>query len=351
MNFLEMLDSVCENMLGDLLENKSFEEIVFQIKEVYSSLDNSQKDNYSFRVREDILGEMDWYDEDKIYPIPEDFSNLCGIEIGNERLFFAVREKDREYYIVLMGSIKNGHYYDTLINLKIKDDVTHWDILSVVKDENEYYYDYKREYFSKSRDGMLIISEDVEDKKDEDFGNFFGISKDKVKEVRLNFAKNRELLNNSLASKDMMEEDKKYSIDNVVFDGPFIMSELWSLILASELIEVKEEGKRRLEAIVSNVINSIGSEGEFVISHNLLMNMQAYVYMDYNILNTTGYVVRKDSLGYTLFNVNITHNGVMVIPSSVSKDNLRTLYNSSSNSEHTKELDEFFGLVNIRKLD
>ncbi len=103
MNFLEMLDSVCENMPGYLLENKSFEEIILQIKEVYSSLDNSHKDNYSFRVREDILGEMDWYDEDNIYPIQEYFSELCGIEIGNERLFFTVREKDGEYDIVLMG--------------------------------------------------------------------------------------------------------------------------------------------------------------------------------------------------------------------------------------------------------
>ena len=81
------------------------------------------------------------------------------------------------------------------------------------------------------------------------------------------------------------------------------------------------------------------------------MNIQSYVYLDYDILDTTGYIVRKIDNEYIIFNVNISHNSILVIPSNITRQDLISLYNSSGNSEHSIQLDEFFGVANIKKLE
>lgn len=351
MNFEDLLDSVWELLPENLVNNESFNEIKHQILNVFSTLSESDRNDFSFRVREDILEYLDIEEFDKINVIDNGFSELFGIEFGNEKLFFMVKLNDDKIEVTFMTSKKGKHYKDIVITLNIDDEETLWDILSVVKDDNEYYYDYKREYFSISHDNKLIVPSDVEEKKDKDFSEFFGIDINCVRDIRLNFAKNRDYINNSLAVKDMKFFDDKYSENFIVFDGPVSMNELNTLLIGSELNKVYGESKSRLDMISANILNNIGYDGTMVMSHNLVMNIQAYVYLDYDNLNTNGYIIKKNDEKYTLFNINISNYGVMVIPSSVTYENLISLYNSSGNSEHTNELDEFFGIVKVKKLN
>lgn len=351
MNFEYLLDSVWRLLPENLINNKSFDEIKHQILDVFSTLNESDKNDFSFRVREDILEYLDIEEFDKINVIDNGFSELFGIEFGSEKLFFMVKLNEDKIEVAFMSSIKGKHYKDIVITLNINDEETLWDILSVVKDDNEYYYDYKREYFSISHDDKLVIPSDVEEKKDKDFSEFFGIEESIVRDIRLNFRENRDYINNSLAVKDMKFFDEKYSENFIVFDGPVSMNELNILLIGSELNEIGREEKSRLDMIVTNILNNIGSDGTMVVSHNLVMNIQAYVYLDYDKLNTNGYIIKKNGGQYTLFNINISNYGVMVIPSSITYENLISLYNSSGNSEHTNELDEFFGIVKVKKLN
>lgn len=351
MNFEDIFNETWENLPDSLLDNKSLEEIKRQILDLVSTFNEKDKNNYSFRIREDILGVIDFYENDKIFVIEEKLSELFGLEFGEDKLFFSIRLTDEIYNVTFMWSRLNKYNHDTVINLVIDSDKTLWDILSVVKDNNEYYYDYKREYFSMTCDNKLVIDKDVEEKKDRDFSEFFGIPMKEVRGIRLNFSKNRDLINKMLASKDMKYMDNIYSNNNIVFDEPFSINELSYIILGSELIQCDYESRKRLEKVVNNIFNYIGNKGEIVVTHNLIMNIQSYVYLDYDILDTTGYIVRKIDNEYIIFNVNISHNSILVIPSNITRQDLISLYNSSGNSEHSIQLDEFFGVANIKKLE
>lgn len=351
MNFVSLLDSVFDNLPDMLIYNDSFNEIKHQVLDVFNGLNESEKNNFSFRVREDMVGDIVLDDfENNVHVVDENFSELCGIEFGNEKLFFSVMLEDDNFKVSFMCSFKGKHYKDISISLSIDSQETSWDILSVVKDENEFYYDYKHEFFSLTNDKKLVVSDNVDEKEDLDFSNFFGVSVEESRNLRLNFASNRDYINRMLANKDMKFFDQKYCEDFVVFDGPINANELGSLFLGEELINVDGESKSRLDSIVSNIVSHVGVDGELVVSHNLVMNVQAFVYLDYNVLSSNGFIVKNVDGVYTLFNLNVNDQGVIVIPSSISKDNLLSLYNSSGNSEHTRELDEFFGIVNVKKL-
>lgn len=174
MNFVSLLDSVFDNLPDMLIYNDSFNEIKHQVLDVFNGLDESEKNNFSFRVREDMVGDIVLDDfENNVHVVNENFSELCGIEFGNEKLFFSVMLEDDNFKVSFMCSFKGKHYKDISISLSIDSQETSWDILSVVKDENEFYYDYKHEFFSLTNDKKLVVSDNVDEKENLDFSNFF----------------------------------------------------------------------------------------------------------------------------------------------------------------------------------
>lgn len=354
MDFEDIIDGIWEVLPERLINDKSLEEIKQQMLDFVSDLSEEVQEFFSFSLNLELLEEihLDLDDEERIDTIyEEDSGEIFSVEFGYGDLFFSIKKDNNKYKVSFLLTEEDEYTHETVVDLVIGDELTSCSKLSTVMDDREYYYDYKREYYSLDKNDNLVILKNIDELLDMDFSEFFGVPLSKARKLRTNYDKNIKYINDSLASKNMEIIDEVYSKDFIVFRGPFLMEDFKSLILGSELLEVENATKDRVEKIVNNIIKVTDILGEFVITHNLLVNIQSYVFLEYDVLNTSGYMIRRLDGEYIIFNINITHNGVLIIPSSVNKDYLLYLYNSSGNSEHDPDLDEFFGMGNNKKLN
>ncbi|MDE5540214.1 MAG: hypothetical protein K2J20_07010 [Bacilli bacterium] len=202
------------------------------------------------------------------------------------------------------------------------------------------------------------IEIDVETEKDVSFSREFMIPLFMARYLRTNFKKLVSYIN-ILSGKQMMEMDEERLSDEdlLLFSSPFRLEDLESFAERESNLDTREilienglENEKGyikfvkpeiIEKIKMNLLAQIG-EGEVVISNNILQNLICVAggYMLEGI-STKGFLIKKMDGKFMLYFMHIENDEVVVVPQSMSNDEIREIYAKNAKNANVNGFKEF----------
>ena len=315
-----------------------------------------------------------------IIEIPQNSDLIFAVDShSTNNLHFSVKKTDT-YHITLNTTLnfKDEVYEVTEINIDINPQESTWKITNLVALDENNFLEYNHEIHQFNKLGTEIKVKNIEDLKDKNFSEFFGIPLEFARTYRLNFKKYREKLCNAKVIKDMENIDNLYLKDKVLFANPFEIINFTSFIIDDDTDEYEEESKdydedceeyydddyneeyeeneelienikSSLENIKEQIISFTGTEGEFIMSYNLYLNL-ASNFTSTTHIKTKGILLRKLDGEYTEFLIYLYYGNITIITKPLTKEEARELYESDPNNKTIIGLKEYFEASPTKKL-
>ena len=341
------------------------------INDIFSLIPSEIKDNLCFNeLKKQLLDNVDeeceiLFSEDIIKDLNVmDYSNI-GVLKGDCKLLFSL-EKEED----LIFTITKSEQYDVNLTICFQDEniFTEDDIRMTIKDgitflkhnynvstEDEYYLDYKTDYYKYDSKFIRKVILFVDQLKDNDFIEFFSVESERVRDCRLHFKENIEYINCSKVKGIMKTIDEAYMENGIVLSSVMQSEEIFDKIiheeLEDEIISEDDIVSERLDILENMLRAYIGYDGEFVFSYNLLFNIRTYLRNMIPFLSTNGIILRKLGNEFTIFQVYFAHENLIVISKDISKEEARNLYESYYDNETTPGLKEFFEIIKEKRKD
>lgn len=348
MSLNEFFDIVWEYLDDQIKLNASLEEI----KKLFFSLCNSRED-YFVEVNSFIyFNHKELEEDDRINFIESENSNcLISIEFEDEKLMFSIIV-DKVFNVTLKYSCENEYQEDIIIDLEIRDDYSIWQTIKEVYDERGYYHNFLVDVVAYDRNHKEDLIEECADRKLNVFGEFFGLTFEEAKKYINDFKSNKQFLNNAKMMLEMSILDDMFSLDYCKLVEPFNISDLKNKIISLEDGSEFENdiNVNRVNDICKSLVDFIGLDGECTLSFNLLLNIVHYCMLETDVLYTNGIIIKKVGNKRIIYNINISMDGITVIPSETNREYLERLYYSADSNEEVPGLAEFFGFGNSRRL-
>ncbi len=377
MDIKKIVDTIYEYLPSEIKDKKSLQELKRLFLNITKNLDFVDID-----LNEEIKHSNKYLEEEKrVLCAPTGSKIIFNLERPEyKELCFTLYKKENDYAGFLTKTEKEDFLYNTtVVDLIITKSSETFKITCSKTDDNGFYYDYNTEIYSFNNHGEEVLVEDIELEKDKDFSSYFGIPLEYARTYRLNFDKNKNIINNYLTQKSMNKMDELYFNDSILFTPPFTMNTFSDFLMdgvslddedideeidedffeeedEEELpddlvpdIEEEERLKSELELFKEKLEYYVGSNGKFVMSYNLFINIQSY--LQNNLTgNIKGFLIKKENNEYTIYYININELGLLVFPKSINKSDLLALYNSNKENALIYGLNEFFEINKKKKL-
>lgn len=291
---------------------------------------------------------------DNIHPIDinDIVFNLEFINEENEVAEFIIQYKG-EYVVSLVKSNEEEISKVKSCVVMFKDNSTIWKVGEEEANENGYYYNYEYEMYELDKSNK-VVNKNFDDELDKDFSDFFSVPINEARKCRVNFNDNIDYVNKRKTIGSMKRIDDLYSGKEVLFAETFSINDLDGYfvdlsipddediddVYASEL----DDAINKLESIKSKLTHVLGNNGEFVMTQNLSMNISHYIESEDDVLNTSGFIIRKLNNIYTLFYINITDENITHIAINKNLEDLKELYYSHDFNKEIYGVKDFFGI-------
>lgn len=291
---------------------------------------------------------------DNIHPIDinDIVFNLEIINEENEVIEFLIQYKG-EYVVTLVKGNEDEISEVKNCEVMFKDNSTIWKVGEEVANESGYYYKYEYEMYELDSNNK-VVNKSFDSELDKDFSDFFNIPINEARKCRLNFDDNIDYVNKKKTIGSMKRIDDLYSGKEVLFAEVFSINDLdgyfvdLSLSEEDDMDEVYamelDDAISKLDSIKSKLIHVLGNNGKFVMTQNLSMNISHYIESEEDILNTSGFIIRKLNNIYTLFYVNITDENITHIAINKNLEDLKELYYSHDFNKEIYGVKDFFGI-------
>lgn len=352
MDFLEFF-SIIDSFLSEEFKSNIH---YTKLKKIFFDIVNQSDVNYFVEVNSKLLEEHPYF-QDYNSVIPIDGGNDCifAIEFEDEKLNFSFIFDEIAKFSLKYSSV-NEFTEDVIVDLEFHDSFVLWKTIKEVSDDKLYLQDFDVDVVRFSLDNKVIDNDKSFSDRLDIFQEFFALNREDARRCVNNFKENKEFLNNSKMKAEMSVIDDMFSLDFCRFVAPLRMCDFKDRIVCDllkyldEEFDVSSEIESRINVIYENLVNLVGTDGEFVFTFNLIINIIHYVMLDCDLLYSNGIIVRKFNNEFIVFNVNFSNEDILVIPSNTDLDYLRSLYLSNEGNSEIPGLDEFFGFGNSRRL-
>jgi len=372
MNIKEILNILFKHLDKNLQKNQS----LIKVKDTFLHVIEEVETPYYITINESLYDLIEeFHDHITIVPIP--YSETVIFEIsshGVHDIDFVLRKINDYYYVNFATSIQNiNGFFDSInIDIVINNETTTWKIEEVSTDSNGYYESYNGEIHSFNKNSEELKLDNIEEINDKNFSEFFGVPLELSREYRLNFEKYKKEINNYYIQKQINRVDELYK-DNTLFVPPFFINELSDYLIKDYEEELKSEQededhsldeeyeeeaeilsfnkvKKRAEYIQNELIKRTGSRELFTMTYNFYLNLSTFLFLNNEKLNTKGIILRKLEDKYTIYYIYLENKGIMLMPKSLTDEEVESLYNSSKQNKTIIGINEFFNKAKKRKL-
>lgn len=355
--FVFLPDEVSNNLCFKQVKEKVLEKI-------------TSDDDVELFVSEDILKRVEGYQK---------FSNVSPL-IGDTKLIFSLDVRDDElslsiinnkFFTVQLSTCleNNGVYEENNSEIMIKDGLTYFKLISVVFNEDSYYLDYSSELYCYNKNFDMVEIPDLDDVLDQSFIGFFNVDESKARDCRLNFKENIHYINSCKVKSIMKTIDETFIDKGISFSSVVETSNMFDVVLCgdNEVLDdefeddLNEEDdqdvakndflEERIQVLEDMLFSYFGYDGKFVLSYNLVLNIRSYLSGEFPLIFTNGIVVRKLNDEFTVFNVYLSHDNLIVMHKDITKAEARELFYSCDENLEKDGLDEFFDIINQKRKD
>lgn len=348
------LKSTIKNILSSLnLEISEYASFKALLSELYNLIDEGVE-SYRIDLEPSVYSLLKGKYK-SIYPI--DINNiLFNIELmtndeDSKVVEFIIQNKG-EYIVSLVQSVEEDISESKSCEVTFKDNSTIWKLGREETNETGYYYKYEYEMYELDKNNKRV-NRNFDKELDEDFSMFFDVPLNEARECRLNFEDNIEYVNKRKTLGCMKRLDNLYSGKEVLFGEVFSINDLDGYFVDLEVDEEEldnidmdalDSAINKLDSIKSKLTGVIGNNGEFIMTQNLSMNISHYIESEEDILNTSGFIIRKLNNIYTLFYINITDSNIVHMKVNKNIEELKELYYSHEFNSEIFGVKEFFGI-------
>ncbi len=354
------------------------------IERIFSYLKEFQNDRNFLSIKEKLLKIIDNASLDSIkiflgpsFSIDEVLATSEAVKIVTHMKSMKdfdvdISIEDEEYtydFYAVSGEVSlSGHYiednsilYYGEFSYTIKDSRRKLVQKEEIIDDNDFFHDYKLDIRYFDSNGKYI-KEDTESLKDKMFSAEFHIPLNEARSFRLNFPKFKHYINECRERGN--SEDLDNSAASKIFSTPFDINYFETFFISDKTPEEYEEmpfpfnykpeeieeANLRIQTIKEALRRNIGSEGEIVISSNILGNILSYAYnSSCGILITSGIIIKKLNGRFIKFWINFSQEGITSIPEEISKEEAQNLYYDNTVNESVLGLAAFFGIERNRR--
>ncbi len=295
--------------------------------------------------------------------------------LDNDEITLSLYFSDNTYKLLYVESIEKGELInDVEIDVVFNKNSTTWLITESVVDIEEYIFDYKYNILCFNKNNELIELPNIEEEKDKNFSEIFGVPIEKARYYRQNFKANCNLLNYSKLQKTINKENEIFNNQKYFFTMPFKMTEFKNFVLNGAFYDDDEEIDEEIDDdeideyydsiseeeymdeevedeynetadkllnIKEMLVKYTGTTGDFIMTYNLYLNLISFVNNSEH-LTIDGLLIRKLNDIYTAFYLHLSHNEIIIIPKNLKREELEKLYYSHDDNKEVYGLYEFF---------
>ncbi len=365
MEFKEITSILLNKLNLNIKNNPSYKAVLSKFFE----LTNNKMYNYRIDVCKEIYKETKNLSK-RIYKIDFDdmLINIEYEDINSSKIveFSIMKENEEDYIVMLMEETGEKISNDTLAEVKFTPDQTIWKIGKSKTNGEGFYFDYKREIIKYDKNNKLINGS-FDNELDEDFSKFFNVPIQDSRKYRLNYKQYVEYLNKCKKLGCMKALDKLYCSKEIIFGEVFEYNDLTNYFvdiedelddmeiddeteLEEEIEKRQAESIRRNELIKDNFKKSIGINGKFTMSKNLIINIETFIQSRDNTLFTKGFIIKKLDNKFKLYYVTITNEKITNINKEITLEEAQEMFYSHEFNKNIYGLTEFFEIKKGKSL-